>query len=171
MGTRDVGWDIVRLALRYGMDDRLVITANTPGLPHIPTDRLNLIYNACDVGINTSLGEGWGLTSWEHAATGKPQILPRHSALPEIWGDSAIWVPTIADYQYEGTHTIGRITSLEDTVKALEFAYNDWLNGSKVLNELSKKCLEIVRRPEYRWENIAKRFESIFEEVNDNVAE
>lgn len=51
---------------------------------------LNRIYNACAVGLNTSLGEGFGLVSFEHAATGAPQLLPDHPALRELWGDAAL---------------------------------------------------------------------------------
>lgn len=51
------------------------------------------LYNACAVGINTSLGEGFGLVSFEHAATGVPQIVPGHPALRELWGDAALRLP------------------------------------------------------------------------------
>ncbi len=67
MGLKDVGWDIIPLMQREcqnnGIDiaQKLVITnpdmtpRNAP-----PKEHLNLIYNTTDVGINTSLGEGWG---------------------------------------------------------------------------------------------------------------
>jgi D-inositol-3-phosphate glycosyltransferase len=44
------------------------------------------LYSACAVGLNTSVGEGFGLVSFEHAATGAPQLLPDHPALRELWG-------------------------------------------------------------------------------------
>ena len=47
------------------------------------------LYNACAVGINTSMGEGFGLVSFEHAACGVPQLVPDHPALAELWGDAA----------------------------------------------------------------------------------
>jgi len=165
MGIQDMGWDIVRLAQRYGFDDRLVITSLNRNLPGVPDDRLNLIYNACDIGLNTSMGEGWGLTSWEHAATGAPQIVPEHSALPEIWGDSAIYIPTIADYVYEGTNTVGRVPSTDGLVEQLEWSYQDWKTGGEKLQELGDKAMAITKKPEYQWKNIAKKLDSIFDEV------
>jgi len=169
MGVMDMGWDIVRLATRYGIDERLAITSTLPNLPNVPDSRMNEIYNACDVGLNTSLGEGWGLTSWEQAATGKPQIVPEHSVMKEIWEDSAIYTETIADYVYEGTHTVGRITSTESVTEKLEWAYQDWKVGGKKLKELGEKALEIVNRPEHEWKAIAAKFDEIFDEVrNDN---
>lgn len=42
----------------------------------ISTNELNLIYNVCKIGINTSWGEGWSLTNCEHAITGAIQVVP-----------------------------------------------------------------------------------------------
>ena len=165
MGAKDMGWEIIRIANRYGYDERLAVSTGMANLPNIPDDRLNLVYNACDVGINTGMGEGWGLTSWEHAATGKPQIVPDHSVLPEVWGDLGIYIPTIQDHMYEGTHTVGRVPSLQGTIEKLEWAYQDWKNGGEKLAELGKKSKELILRPEYQWSNIAKKFEDIFEQV------
>jgi hypothetical protein len=38
-------------------------------------DTINELYNACDIGINTSDGEGFGLCQIEHLYTGAPQIV------------------------------------------------------------------------------------------------
>jgi glycosyltransferase involved in cell wall biosynthesis len=165
MGTKDMGWDIMRLAVRYGFDDRLAISANVPTLPNIPDERLNLIYNACDVGLNTGMGEGWGLTSWEHGSVGKPQIVPDHSVLPEIWGDAAIYIPTIAEHVYEGTHTVGRVPSTDGLVEKLEEVYQDWKTGGKMLKELGQKAIEITSDPKYDWKNIAGQLMNVLEEV------
>lgn len=48
-------------------------------------ERINALYNACDVGVNTCLGEGFGLTSVEHACLGKPQIVSGVGTLGEIF--------------------------------------------------------------------------------------
>jgi D-inositol-3-phosphate glycosyltransferase len=55
-------------------------------------EELNLLYNACDVGLNTAAGEGWGLVSFEHALTGAAQIVPRHSACAELWHAAAEFI-------------------------------------------------------------------------------
>ncbi len=59
-------------------------------------ERLNLIYNACDIGLNTASGEGWGLAAFEHAATGAAQIVPRHTACAELWEGAAEFVDPVA---------------------------------------------------------------------------
>ena len=60
------------------------------GPPQLPTPGalsdadLNRLYNACAIGLNTSAGEGFGLVSFEHAATGAPQVVPDHDALRPV---------------------------------------------------------------------------------------
>jgi D-inositol-3-phosphate glycosyltransferase len=61
------------------------------GHPSWPDSSLNQLYNACEIGINTSEREGWGLVPYEHAATGAPQIVADTSILREIWGEAALY--------------------------------------------------------------------------------
>lgn len=42
----------------------------------VKNSELNLIYNICDVGLQTSWGEGWSLTNCEHGKLGKLQVVP-----------------------------------------------------------------------------------------------
>ena len=50
-------------------------------------DMVNLLYNACDIGINTCGGEGFGLCNLEHAGIGKAQIISGVGALNDIFSD------------------------------------------------------------------------------------
>lgn len=45
---------------------------------------LNMIYNASDVFVTTTLGEGWGLSVTESFACGTPVVAPLHTSLIEI---------------------------------------------------------------------------------------
>ena len=56
------------------------VMINPLGNTYISDDQLNDLYNLCDIGVNTSLGEGWGLISFEHALCGKAQIVPDHTS-------------------------------------------------------------------------------------------
>jgi glycosyltransferase involved in cell wall biosynthesis len=64
---------------RAGLDlnlyaKRMAIVDTAP--PNMLSDEgINQIYNMCDVGINTSDGEGFGLCQLEHLYTGAPQIV------------------------------------------------------------------------------------------------
>ena len=57
---------------------------------------LNMLYNACDLNINTTSGEGWGLVSCEAAITGNTTVLvPDNTSHTEIFeGIPEVLIPT-----------------------------------------------------------------------------
>jgi glycosyltransferase involved in cell wall biosynthesis len=61
------GLDVAEFAKRL----LLVDTSAKP----VPDSSINEIYNAADIGVNTSDGEGFGLCQIEHLYTGAPQIV------------------------------------------------------------------------------------------------
>lgn len=56
-----------------------------PANSYLSEEKLNALYNAADVGVNTCLGEGFGLCNLEHACIGKPQVISRVSGLADIF--------------------------------------------------------------------------------------
>jgi hypothetical protein len=87
---------ITSLVRPPGLEDRVDLNPLVGG---IVSDReLNLLYNACDVGINTSMGEGWGLVSFEHGAAGAAQVFPDHTACTELWSGRAELIPPARSY-------------------------------------------------------------------------
>lgn len=161
MGLVDCGWDVVALARRHGIEDRLIVTAEERYLPGVPDEVLNRIYNACDVGINTSLGEGWGLVNLEHAATGAAQVVPRHSACAEIWeGAAELMEPTLSITQ-EGILTEGHLIAPEEVAAALGRLYAD----PSLLARRAAAAYAVATRPGYRWDAIARRWDALFQEA------
>jgi D-inositol-3-phosphate glycosyltransferase len=54
------------------------------------------------VGINTSSNEGWGLVSFEHAATRTAQVVPKHASLDELWtGTAEMGEPVMASCDHQ----------------------------------------------------------------------
>jgi glycosyltransferase involved in cell wall biosynthesis len=84
------------LVEQLGLEERVVLNPLAAGVA--ADDTLNLLYNACDVGLNTSMGEGWGLVSCEHGAAGAAQIVPRHTACAEIWRGRAEMIEPAKSY-------------------------------------------------------------------------
>jgi D-inositol-3-phosphate glycosyltransferase len=161
MGLQDVGWNIVTLAERYGIIDRLILTSRSMAPPAVPDAQLNLIYNACEVGLNTSSSEGWGLVSFEHGATRAAQILPRHAALEELWnGQAEILEPTLCVTE-PGSLTDSHLITPDEVAMKLDRLYRD----PAYLDSLAALALVNARRPEYRWENIATRWGEVFSVV------
>jgi D-inositol-3-phosphate glycosyltransferase len=158
MGAEDVGWNVLQLARRYGIEDRLIMSSLNPNLGSVPSEEMNLIYNACEVGLNTAAAEGWGLVSFEHAATGAAQIVPRHTACEELWKGSAVLLEPALDFVYEKTLTVGWLVTPESVASALEGLYQD----REVLETMAAKAQTLAHRPEYRWEAISGRWDTVF---------
>jgi D-inositol-3-phosphate glycosyltransferase len=161
MGIADCGWNVVTLARRHGIEDRLILTAEERLLPAVPDDLLNRIYNACDVGLNTSLGEGWGLVNLEHAATGAAQVVPRHSACAELWEGAAELLEPLCSLTLEGILTEGQLVAPEEVAHALDRLYAD----PDLLRRRSAEAYAVATRPDYRWHEIAARWDRLFQDV------
>jgi glycosyltransferase involved in cell wall biosynthesis len=160
MGMQDRGTDVPALARLLGIADRLLLTTDSPERPEVSDEHLNLIYNACDVGVNTATGEGWGLVAFEHAATGAAQVVPRHSACEEIWEGAGLLLDLAAPQAPPEDPLFGVITtsSLTDTLERL---YRD----RGFLLERSRAALRHATAPRFSWNRIAERWGEIFEEV------
>lgn len=164
-GVRDSSIDVTQLSKRYKIEDKMIITSATVGIQRVPPEKLNVIYNACDVGINTSMGEGWGLVNVEHAVTGAVQIVPRHSACEELFYDCGILMENVSDFMFDNSQTVGKITSSDEVARALEILYKN----RSLLSELSVKGMKKFTAPEYQWYNIAQQWKKIFMEIcNDS---
>lgn len=149
MGMRDLGSDVPELAAELGIADRLLTTTAEPDRPMVPDEQLNLIYNACDGGVNTAEAEGWGLVAFEHAATGAPQVVPDNDDSAELWRDRALIVPTAA------AAGRGRVVSAEGVAAALAKLHDD----SALRADLAERAYAWATSERFRWEVIARRWE------------
>lgn len=171
MGAKDMGWDIIPLfrreCERYGIEsaNRLILTAENLNYMQAPPDEmLNRIYNACDVGINTADGEGWGLVSFEHASCRKPQVVPNHTACIDIW-DEAAMVMDVATWVVDKDLGVERgLISVNSAVECLNTLYYD----QNTYEEVAAACFAVTQRPEYRWESVSAGFAAaIHDLLND----
>lgn len=160
-GVRDSHIDIVRLAKRLNIDGRLIISGNIVGIQRVSVEKLNTIYNATDIGVNTSVGEGWSLCQIEHAATGAPQVVPNHSALGELYKDCGLLVEPKTEVVLDRIMTTGRIVFPEDVATRFEELYTN----KELYNELSKASLEKFTSKEFTWKEVASKFDKVFKEV------
>jgi len=162
-GVRDAHIDVAKQARRLEIDNKLILTNLNPGVQLVPDVVLNDIYNASDVGINSSMGEGWGLTSVEHAMTGAPQIVPDHSACAEIFIDCGLLVPTITEFTFDNSMTEGALVSPEGLAEKMDLLYTD----KDLYKTLSKKSLDKFSDDKYSWKTIAGMWDTLFSEVLD----
>ncbi len=112
---------------------------------------VNSIYNACDYGINTSNGEGFGLCQLEHLATGAPQLVVDIGDYRSFMDDSVgVFVPPTS-YSYlamgSGIGSIKKDGDAESVSAGMEriLSYKD-----------HSKCIQIAeKRP---WSRICDEF-------------
>lgn len=152
---------IETLVRQCGIEDRVHLNPlhlNPPAGGVLGDDELNLLYNACDVGINTSMGEGWGLVSFEHGATGAAQVVPDHSACAELWNRRAELIPVARSYTPEfSVLELGEV-SPEGVAEALENLYHN----PRRRQQLSQAAFTAAQNPSYSWDAIAKQFDDLF---------
>lgn len=93
----DTGYDIPFLiraeCQRLGLDWQDVAQHRILGMPNagfLSDETLCQLYNACDVGINTCTGEGFGLPTLEHGSLGKPQLATATGGLRDLLKNEAI---------------------------------------------------------------------------------
>jgi glycosyltransferase involved in cell wall biosynthesis len=117
-------------------------------------DDTELLYNACDVGINTSMGEGWGLVSFEHGAAGAAQIVPDHTACAELWRGHAELIPPARSYVPEFSVLEMGEVSAQGVARALDALYRDPVRRQ----ELSRAAGAVAHNPAHSWEVITRQF-------------
>jgi D-inositol-3-phosphate glycosyltransferase len=161
MGMTDIGWDILELARRHGIMDRLIITHDGDNVPGSSPEQLNRIYNTCDVGINTSEAESWGLTAFEHAATSAAQIVPGHTGTREIWDGVAEMLPPTLSLTSPGSLTACELIDPETVAATLEHLYRN----PALLQERSLAAYRHATQPQYSWDTVAESFADILTEL------
>ncbi len=90
MAPTDQGWNLPEVIAGMGLslNEDILLPGNNFG-PNagFPVEVLNQIYNASDVVVSTTLGEGWGLSTVEAMACKVPIIFPDNTSLTEIIGE------------------------------------------------------------------------------------
>ena len=102
---------------------RMLLIDTSP--PNVWSDEaINQLYNAADIGINTSDGEGFGLCQLEHMYTGAPQIVTDVGAYRDFLNTSvAEFIPANGKSYFAGgmPHGFSSPTfASEDVAKAID---------------------------------------------------
>ena len=167
MGAKDMGWELIPLFKRVARDTgydaagKLILTS-----PHfsthncLPIEQLNKVYNCVDIGLNTCIGEGWGLVNTEHAAAGVAQVVPDHTSLKEIFND----VPRIACNGSETDRNYGLERLLPDPSSVTDIL-NGYYEDRNSLKAAGNWCHERIHEREFTWPVITKQMLRTVEEV------
>jgi glycosyltransferase involved in cell wall biosynthesis len=161
--------DVYNYAKRVGIQDNLILSCpleNPHYRPSLSNEQMNLLYNACDVGINTSLGEGWGLCSVEQASLGVPQIVPNHSACAEIFTKSeANFIECPTELVMNNIMTVGKLADVNSASYQI-YLMSDYIYRSKK----AAISFEKFNADCYSWEeDIADAWITIFDNLKDTT--
>lgn len=166
-GIKDAGWHLVDLVrrierdLEIDLEKRIILTNQEMQTQKVSMKELNLLYNAADVGINTSLGEGWGLIQTEHASLGKPQIVGNHSACSELFHDVGLLIDV--DSVVRDPHHLTKrcFVSADHLAKHLNTLYK----SEDTYNNLATLSKEKFSLPYYDWKEIGKKWAELFKDI------
>ena len=135
--------------------------------PQQLSDRdINVLYNSCDVGLNTCEGEGFGLCQIEHLALGCPQVCPKIGGLQEFANANNSHVIETKWRYYVDKHRdgIGGIAEIGDPVDYAEAIWK-YYSDPKLLSKHSKAGRnEIIQH--YKWETVVDHFHKILLDIN-----
>jgi glycosyltransferase involved in cell wall biosynthesis len=120
--------------------------------PQQMSDRdVNILYNCCDIGLNTCEGEGFGLCQFEHAAIGYPQVCANIGGFKEfLHPKNSIMVEPKWNYyidnQRDGIGGYAEVADIQDYVDAI---WKYYTNPSMLSKHGALARKEILQH--YRW--------------------
>jgi glycosyltransferase involved in cell wall biosynthesis len=155
------------LCVKHGLDYKKFVTETFMMLParqaYAEDSDINNMYNACDVGINTCLGEGFGLCNFEHASLGAPQVVSAVGGLVDIFGARdgtgpfAELIEPVATLYSVGMLNINngfaRICRSEDFADALTRLYRNPIYRAR-LGDSAAAHIKV----NYNWDDILAKF-------------
>lgn len=147
--------DLIKLINESGLSCQILMSSIKKNA--LSVEQLNLLYNACDVGINTAMGEGWGLTSFEHAAVKCAQIIPAHTTFIENWKGAGVFVncSNPVEIFYEGTEMYP--PDPRSVTEQLSKLYSE----PDFYHAMSEKAFEVANHPQINKEAFKNRFIAI----------
>lgn len=75
--------------------EKVIFNAIFSNNGNVSDETINLFYNACDIGVNTCVGEGFGLCNMEQAGLDIPQIVSCVGGLQDIFGEIEKDIPIL----------------------------------------------------------------------------
>ena len=120
---RDDGADLRYLLTREpSIESRFFFPGNVTTYKGFSTEDLAVLYNAADLFVSTSLGEGFGLTLAEAAASGVPIVAQDCSSITEVVGPGGVLIPKGRPFSvYNGTDMY--LPDVEAFTEAIERLY------------------------------------------------
>ncbi|MBS1513128.1 MAG: glycosyltransferase [Bacteroidetes bacterium] len=147
--------ELMALIANSGCAEYIIV--NPFGEQYVTDEALVQLYQACEVGINTSFGEGWGMISFEHAACGAAQVVPGHTAPAAVWKNAGIIIPATKPVQLHTNPFLMHGVDTEILAEQLLYLVND----TEYLHNIAGNCYQHVLEKEFQWKTIASQWQAI----------
>lgn len=139
MAKKDQGWDLPEVVQAYGLSisKDVIFPENFGPNQGYPLQVLNLIYNASDCILSTTLGEGMGLGWIEGMATKTPIIMPANTAPQEFITPDTGWLcksggnPSLYTTVPNDNEVTRPLVDVEDLVSVMLEIYNNPLEAKR----------------------------------------
>lgn len=143
------GFDLIDIINKYGIKDKVIMPTNDIMRYPFPMELMNKIYNAMDVYVSNSAGEGFGMPVLEAMSSGIPVIAGNHSAHTELITNNG-WLVKANDY-----HILNIVpTSQEYAYPNNEHMLKTMINVINNPDEINKKSLKSRKFAlKYDWNN------------------
>ena len=134
MAKKDQGWDLLDLceSMELSPTKDIIFPENMEPNQGYPREVLNMLYNACDCVLSTTLGEGMGLAWLEAMACRTPIIMPDNTAMSEFitedkgylaasGSNSSLWTCIPNDNEI-----LRPLVDVEDMVKVMKHVHGNY---------------------------------------------
>lgn len=160
----NLGLDLPDLVRKFGLSERVVVLdkANQDFLDGMSNIELAGWYNISDVHVSATAGEGFGLTTIESMACGKPVIITDCSTSPELIGkkNERGWLVPVKARSYMDYNGLWSLVDIEKMAEAMEEAYLD----RKLTKKKGNEGYRWVRK-NLSWQAIVDQFDEYFRKV------
>ena len=160
------GWDLPALIADLDLSENVAFSDTSSNPLHgMSRDEMALLFQACDVHVMATGGEGFGIPSAEAMACGLPVILPDNSTGPELVGDNERgWLVPSA------THITGpkwgvnmTLVDVPALAEAMWESYSDTNERESRGEEARYFALD-----NFDWEKLTDKLEAVLEEAVNN---
>jgi glycosyltransferase involved in cell wall biosynthesis len=132
-----------------------------------PIEVVNALYNASDLIVSTTLGEGWGMSWCESMAAGTPVLMPRNTVMEEIITEEKGYLcdsgttPALHTVLPHDNEVIRPLVDIDDMVNKLIHIYNNYDEAKAKAD----KAYDWIRS-DLNWQgNIGEQWVKVFDKV------
>jgi glycosyltransferase involved in cell wall biosynthesis len=172
MQETDFGGSLIQMARNFDLEPGKDWTLPNPqqfsAHQGYPVQAVNNLYNASDVYLTTTHGEGWGLSITEAMATKLPVVAPANTSINEILGDNE------RGWKIPSGHTPSHWIIKDNDNERMRPLMDVELAADAIMEIKSGKNLERAEAgyewaKELTWENLTKSWLNIFNKATNKV--